>query len=301
MSDYSAFFNRAMNRWRCECGCLNSDAFCGDCGKSREEGEVKEEEVKEETQEIFKKPVETTQANTSVGGSMFATGTSLGQSSSGNFSKPSEEPQSPFSQQNSPFAQQSSIFGSNEPEHKSSQPFMAAKDEEDDLDSISPFKSSGYSASSSFSNDDDDNSSRRPSRSDFMLDSPYDPHYVSGMGYSFEDSRRRKLSNRLSLISVILKYGIGGIVTGTFVLINVLVYSDPTNMDLGNFFMSYLIIAILGGASTAGIILMIVARVKDKTAPFAKVLMFLYIGEVVLSAVLGFLGFIIGVSLATGI
>ena len=41
---------------------------------------------------------------------------------------------------------------------------------------------------------------------------------------------------------------------------------------------------------------MIVARVKDKTAPFAKVLMIIYIVEIAASAIIGVLVVIVGTS-----
>ncbi len=250
MSDYSAFFNRSMNRWMCKCGSNNTGEFCDNCGLSRADGERKGEveyEAPSETQSVFQKPAEPSNENPSVTGSMFSSGSS-------------------------------------------EQPFMKA-DTNEDTEDINPFKPAAFSSSSVYSDSYDE--SPRASRKDLVIDSPYSTRYSN----DYVDPSRRRLSNRLSLISLILKYGVGGILLGMFEMINFLTLGDVATRNPGDVLASWFVIALVGSASTVGIILMIVARVKDKTAKFAKVLMIIYIVEMVVSALFGVFVVILGTSI----
>jgi len=251
MSDYSAFFNRSMNRWMCKCGSNNTGEFCDNCGLSRAEGERKgevENESSNETQSVFQKPFDPEKDIPSVSGSMFSVGSS------------------------------------------SEQPFMK-NDTEDDIEDINPFKPASFSSSSVYNDSFDE--SPRASRRDLVIDSPYSTRYSN----DYVDPARRRLSNRLSLISLILKYGVGGIVLGIFELINIVTFSDVAAQNPGDLIVSWFVMGLVGCASTVGIILMIVARVKDKTAKFAKVLMIIYIVEAITSVLLGVLIGVVGVSI----
>ena len=82
-----------------------------------------------------------------------------------------------------------------------------------------------------------------------------------------------------------------------FEMINFLTLGDVATRNPGDVLASWFVIALVGSASTVGIILMIVARVKDKTAKFAKVLMIIYIVEMVVSALFGVFVVILGTSI----
>ncbi len=271
MSDYSAFFNRSMNRWMCKCGSNNAGEFCDNCGLSRAEGE-REKEEDSEIQSPFQKPVEQEPVEQEPVTPVFK--------------KVEQEPDTP------------SVTGSMFSSGSSDQPFMKKDTSEEDMGNINPFKpaSAGEFSGSVYSSSSYEDDTPRSSRQSYVISND------GGSAYSYSsdyvDPHRRKISNRLSLISVILKYGVGGIMTFFFSMINglALAESRPDNIDVGGYLASYLIIGILGTASTVGIILMIVARVKDKRAPFAKVLMIIYILEVVLGVLFGILVLVVGVS-----
>lgn len=168
-------------------------------------------------------------------------------------------------------------------------------DTEEDAEDINPFKPASFSSSSVYSDSYDDTS--RVSRQSLFLDSPNSAGFTSG---DYVDPSRRRLSNRLSLISLILKYGVGGILFTFFAIINGASMTSITAENMGDFLASMFCLGIVGAASTVGIILMIVARVKDKTAKFAKVLMIIYIAEVIVSVLVSVLfAFIIVVGSAT--
>lgn len=200
-----------------------------------------------------------------------------------------EETQSVFKKPAEPDNEIPSVSGSMFSSGSSNQPFMK-NDEVEDTEDINPFKPASFSSSSVYSDSYDE--SPRASRQDLVIDSPYSTSYSN----DYVDPSRRRLSNRLSLISLILKYGVGGIMLGLFEFINILTFSDVATQNPGDLLASWLVIALVGCASTVGIILMIVARVKDKTAPFAKVLMIIYIVEIAASAIIGVLVVIVGTS-----
>ena len=93
-----------------------------------------------------------------------------------------------------------------------------------------------------------------------------------------EFQRKKKLSNKLSLISLILHlvflFG-----TGIFsAIVGAIADADTSS------FLSYLT-PVFGASYTASIVLMIVARVKCKKATFGKVLMWIYIAEMILMVI----------------
>ncbi len=107
----------------------------------------------------------------------------------------------------------------------------------------------------------------------------YQPSYQSAAALSEDEifNRNKKISNRFSLISLILHYGCP-------IIFGVLTAVADSLGSVGESIASVFVGGI-GAGVVASYVLMIIARVKCRKATFGKVLMWLYIIELILEII----------------
>ncbi|MCR5804030.1 MAG: hypothetical protein K6G47_07180 [Clostridia bacterium] len=235
--------------WKCSCGHENNANFCINCGKKREEGEVKEK--KDDT------PV--------VVASSIAAAASVGKVDipdelKANIQRQAEPAQPVFQPQPQPQMQQPYQPMVQQPQQMQQQQVFVPQTQQP----VQP-------------------QYQQPYQPQQQYQQQYQPQYSAPSQTSnvSEDElmeRKRKLSNRLSLISLIchLSYIFGSMIVGAieYALEEGGTTSTSLALQVGS--------TAIGTLFTASIVLMIIARVKCRTAKFAKVLMIVYIIEVAL-------------------
>ncbi|MBO7425819.1 MAG: hypothetical protein J6U23_09080 [Clostridiales bacterium] len=233
--------------WKCSCGHENNTNFCINCGKKREDGEIKEK--KDDT------PV--------VVASSIAAAASVGKVDipdelKANIQKQAEPVQPVFQPQPQPQMQQPYQPMVQQPQQMQQQQVFAPQTQQP----VQPQYQQQYQP---------------------QYQQQYQPQYMASSQTNnvSEDElmeKRKKLSNRLSLISLIchLSYIFGSFIIG------VIEYALEEGGSTGSSLALEVGSTAIGTLFTASIVLMIIARVKCRTAKFAKVLMIVYIIEVAL-------------------
>ena len=233
--------------WKCQCGNENSTNFCINCGKKREDGEVKEK--KDDT------PI--------VVASSIAAAASVGKVDipdelKANIQKQAEPAQPVFQPQ--PQMQQPYQPAPMVQQPQQQQVFMPQTQQP-----VQPQYQQQYQP---------------------QYQQQYQQYTAPSQANNIVDEdlmeKRKKTSNKLSLVSLLchIGYFIGLFVLG--VIEYMLEYGSGEETALGIQIGSSLV----GTLFTASIVFMIIARVKCRKATFAKVLMIVYIVEIALLVIL---------------
>lgn len=252
--------NNENKQWKCICGQMNSSPFCINCGKKKEDGQD---------------PVP------SVAASTMAAAAAVTMTAEDKIPQPQVQPQAqPQVQQPYQPVQQQPYQQPYQPMQQ--QPYQPVQQPvQPQMQQYQPMQ--------------------QPVQQYQPVQNPYQqyqPQYQQQRAaYSMplnekseeEQNRMKKVSNRLSIISLILHYG-GAILITTISA----VYSGMSGTDLGDAAGSLVSIlsSLMGATYIASIVLMIVARIKCKKAIFAKVLMWLYIAEAIICFILLIVAFV---------
>ncbi len=241
-----------LELWKCVCGHENTTGFCVNCGKKREEGEV--EDKKDDIPVVVA---------SSIAGAASVGKVDIPDELKANIQKQAEPAQPVFQPQ--PYQPQPQIQQPYQPVQQPYQPMQQPMQQPVQQQVFAP--------------------PTPPVQSQYQQQ--YQPQYTSVPQNSYVDEdelfeKRKKLSNRLSLISLILhvSYIIGSIVAG------IIEYTIEYGASSDSFSAMQIFSSLAGGMFTASIVLMIIARVKCRKAKFAKVLMWVYIIEVAVLVVI---------------